>query len=297
MSEGLPVVINANNTRTSKCILPRKPLLTSHRAAWHHIGLEYHIQPAFETPKHFTTSYALIIRLNCLFGLERRLDKRYQIEDSKPGDVVIITPDVVHWAASTQESEFIALSLRPQFICDSAREYVEPDSVELLSHFSQPDPLIYHIGLSLKEALQSSPMCSKFYAESMATTLSAHVLQNYCTKRHVFKEYTGGLPTKKLQQITDYIMEHLGDSLLLGAIAKEAGMSKYHFSRLFKQSTGLSPYQYVIQCRINYAKILLSQGQLKISEVAELVGFTDQSQFTRHFKRLVGVTPKEIYQK
>jgi AraC family transcriptional regulator len=128
----------------------------------------------------------------------------------------------------------------------------------------------------------------------MATALSAHLLQHYSAPKHKLREYQGGLPKYKLQRVIEFIIDNLADNLLLGSMAQQVSISQYHFARLFKQSTGLSPYQYVIHCRIERAKILLLQSQLKISEIASQVGFADQSQFTRHFKRLLGVTPKEI---
>nr|WP_058998923.1 helix-turn-helix transcriptional regulator [Leptolyngbya sp. NIES-2104] len=71
-------------------------------------------------------------------------------------------------------------------------------------------------------------------------------------------------------------------------------MSPHHFSRLFKQSTGLSPHQYVIRCRVERAKQLLLKGEMTIAEVAATVGFYDQSHFAHYFRRLMGVTPKAL---
>ena len=72
-------------------------------------------------------------------------------------------------------------------------------------------------------------------------------------------------------------------------------MSPHYFSQLFKESTGITPHQYVIRCRIDRAKDLLKQGKLSIAEIAKEVGFVDQSHLHRHFKRLVGVTPKLFF--
>jgi AraC family transcriptional regulator len=191
-------------------------------------------------------------------------------------------------------SEFIALTLDPQTVSHIAYESVYPDSVEILPYFSKPDPLIYQIALALRSALESDELGSGLYADSMAVALSAHLLQNFSRRKHIIQDYQGGLPRHKLQQIVEFIIEHLSENLLLKTMAEEIGMSQYHFARLFKQSTGLSPYQYVIYCRIERAKTLLLRGQLKISEVSSLVGFHDQSQFTRHFKRLLGITPREF---
>ena len=294
MTRKSSLVIDVTRVETSKRILPRPPILSSLRAGWENINFEYHLQPAFETPKHFTTNYALIIRMTDIFGLERKLDGRYKKENSAIGDFALIPPNVVHWAASSKQSEFLVLSLKPDFIIHNACELVNEEDVEILPQFSQPDALVYQMGLAVQKALQSNLLCSRLYVESIGVALSAHLLQNYSSKKYSIKEYTGGLPRAKLQRAIDFILNHLSDDLLLEAIAQEVGMSKYHFTRLFKQSTGLSPYQYVIQSRIEHAKMLLLDGNLKISEISAAVGFSDQSQFTRQFKRLVGVTPKEI---
>ena len=72
-------------------------------------------------------------------------------------------------------------------------------------------------------------------------------------------------------------------------------MSPNYFARLFKQTTGITPHQYVIRCRIERAKELIQRGNLPLIEIATQVGFLDQSHLNRHFKRLVGVTPKTYY--
>ena len=73
-------------------------------------------------------------------------------------------------------------------------------------------------------------------------------------------------------------------------------MSPSYFSRLFKQSTGYAPHQYVIRCRVERAKKLLLQEKLTIADIAYSLGFAHQSHLNRHFKRLVGVTPKKFRQ-
>ena len=297
MPQNKPLAIDVTRVDTRKEVLHRAPLLSSHNLGWENLGLEYHLQPPYESPEHYATHHTLVIRLRSHSSLERWLGECYRSENCIPGDVAVIPAYVIHRAATTKESKFIALTLNSQSVLNIAYESVNPDSVEIIPHFSKSDPLIYHIGLALKAALQSNGLSSHLYAGSMATALSAHLLQHYAAPKHIIKEYRGGLPKYKLQQVIEFIIDHLSENLLLEAMAKEIGMSQYHFARLFKQSTGLSPYQYVIHCRIERAKILLLQSKLKISEVALEVGFAEQSQFTRHFKRMTGVTPKEIRQK
>jgi AraC family transcriptional regulator len=99
----------------------------------------------------------------------------------------------------------------------------------------------------------------------------------------------------RLRAVVDYIEEHLDASPTLGQLAAVARLSHYHFARQFKAATGLAPHQYVIMTRIERAKHLLQAGTaLSLAEVAANAGFSDQSQFSRHFKRLVGVTPGQF---
>jgi AraC-like DNA-binding protein len=78
-------------------------------------------------------------------------------------------------------------------------------------------------------------------------------------------------------------------------MAAVARLSSYHFARQFKAATGLPPHQYVILRRVERAKGLLQAGiHLPLAEVAQRAGFSDQSQFCRHFKQLVGVTPEQF---
>ena len=104
-----------------------------------------------------------------------------------------------------------------------------------------------------------------------------------------------GLSARRLEAILGYIGEHLHAALTLRDLAAVVHLSPYHFARRFKESTGLPPHRYIIARRIERAKQLLRGGdELSLAQVAARVGFWDQGHFTRHFKRLVGVTPKRF---
>jgi AraC family transcriptional regulator len=104
-----------------------------------------------------------------------------------------------------------------------------------------------------------------------------------------------GLSARRLTIVLGYIRAHLHAALTLRELAAVAHLSPYHFARRFKESTGLSPHRYIIARRIERAKQLLHDDEeLTLAQVAARVGFWDQGHFTRHFKRLVGVTPKRF---
>ena len=109
------------------------------------------------------------------------------------------------------------------------------------------------------------------------------------------KRQNGELLREKLVlRAVEYIQDQLGTDLTVSGIAQAVGMSPYHFTRLFKASTGRTPYQYVVDARVKKAKELLTTGKFTISEVAYHVGFADQSHLTRHFKRVFGLPPKRL---
>lgn len=115
--------------------------------------------------------------------------------------------------------------------------------------------------------------------------------------KHTIRQYEGSLPSQKLQQVIDYINNHLAHNLSLAELAAIVQISPHYFSHWFKQSTGVSPHQYVIKCRVERAKQLLLTGEFTITEVASCVGFANQGHLNRHFKRFFGVNPKHIRQK
>ncbi|MCA1731891.1 MAG: AraC family transcriptional regulator, partial [Actinobacteria bacterium] len=130
---------------------------------------------------------------------------------------------------------------------------VDPDGVEIVSRLTTPDPQIERIGLSLKaEAEAEGLLGGRVYAESLANALAISLIRDHSSlgraaARKAAREHTGRLPRRVLNDVTDYVGDNLEKELMLADIAGAAHMSPYHFSRLFKESTGLTPHRYVIE--------------------------------------------------
>jgi AraC family transcriptional regulator len=76
-------------------------------------------------------------------------------------------------------------------------------------------------------------------------------------------------------------------------LAKQTNTSPFHFMRLFKQTTGISPHQFILQLKIERAKQLINKSQLSLTEIAYELGFTDQAHFSNAFKKIIGVAPRQ----
>jgi AraC family transcriptional regulator len=167
-----------------------------------------------------------------------------------------------------------------------------PDQIELIPHFATVrDPLIFGILSSLRETVESGDIGNTLYIDQLKTTFSMHLLRKYCTTAPKIADYCSGLPPLKLKKAIEYIQAHLNEEIKLASIAAQLDMSQYYFVRLFKQSMHISPYQYVIQQRIDRAKHLLKTTSMSMSEIADRTGFSHQSQLTNQFRKIVGTTP------
>jgi AraC family transcriptional regulator len=107
----------------------------------------------------------------------------------------------------------------------------------------------------------------------------------------VRQRFRGGLAGGALRRVRAYIDDHIGEHISLDELACQAGVSRFHFARQFRLSTGESPMGYLRRVRIERSKRILQTRGTTIAEVAARLGFSDQSHFTRIFGRLVGVSP------
>ena len=113
-------------------------------------------------------------------------------------------------------------------------------------------------------------------------------------KRTPAPQTHGGLTVGALRRVREYVQLHLDESIGLSTLAAVAGLSMHHFAREFKQSAGVTPHHYLIQKRIERAQQILAQTDLSLAEIAYTVGFSDQGHLARHFRALLGATPREF---
>lgn len=197
------------------------------------------------------------------------------------------------------EDEAIIFSITPETLRKTAEETecINSDNVELKPLVLAQDEQITHIAHCLLHEIRMGDTYSNLFSESLLTCLSIHLLRHYCTSEVRFKPSNHGLAPYRLQQVIDYIHDNLVDGdTSLRAMAQLAELSSYYFARQFKRSTGLAPHQYVNQQRIEKAKQLLRQRKYSITQVAIECGFSDQSHFSRAFRKATDVTPKRYQQ-
>ena len=130
---------------------------------------------------------------------------------------------------------------------------------------------------------------SPLFVEGIAQSLAVHLVRTYAEE--TIQEYKGGLPGFRLRKVRDLMVTHLEDQFSLTRLAREAGMSDFHFSRAFKRTTGFKPSQYFINLRMERARRLLRETNRSIIEIGLNAGYTSPSHFSRIFHREVGISP------
>lgn len=258
--------------------------------------IDAHICPTY-FPEHSHPQIKIAVPLeNSLIHVKWQTASVVQKQQSINSQQVSIIPSHLPREIVWQrESSLLSIYLATDLIAHATEEF-RGETVEIVENWTANDPLIRQLGLSVRSQLQQGEL-ERLYVESMANFLAVHLHKHYSTNHKPLKKWDGGLPKHKLRQVIDYIQVYLDQDLSLVDLAALVQMSQHHFARLFKQSTGFTPHQYVIRCRVERAKQLIIQGELSIAQVAYTVGFAHQSHLNRHFKRWLGVTPKMLLEK
>jgi AraC family transcriptional regulator len=274
-------------------------VLSSVGTKWNDVVVEQHHFPSSELADVMFRRHAICINIGHSFTWEFEKDGRFQRVQRARGAISFFPSHQPFSGRLKAErgvfANFLLLALNPVFVSRVATGLeFDADRIELTEQRGITDPTIRHIALALRAGIQTGDVLDRMYGEALSTALAVHLLSKYSTAVPAPKRQYGGLPHEKLVRAVEYIQDQLGTDLTVSGIAQAVYMTPYHFTRLFKESTGQSPYQYVVEARVRKAKELLTTGKFTISEVAHQVGFADQSHLTRHFKRVFGLPPKRL---
>jgi len=256
------------------------PTLSSAQSPWESALLECHAHGPHTGDRHQHMSHFVCLQLSrpAVFGWQS-------------GSVFVMSRGTEHSVSFPKPVKRILLNLEPTLLQQAFSENDRGSDVELINQRGVQDPQVEHILRALEADLEAGLPGGKLFGESLLCALAVHLQRSYAVIPSKNAKPGNGLPRARLNRVIEYIDANLDQEIALTALAKIAGMSPHYFSELFKRSLHFSPYQYVLRRRIEHARQLLGQPSVSVLEAAVRSGFSDQSQFTRIFRRVVGVTP------
>ncbi|MGD1842935.1 MAG: helix-turn-helix domain-containing protein [Thermonemataceae bacterium] len=157
------------------------------------------------------------------------------------------------------------------------------------------DTLSCTMAWHITKELQAGRKADTRHLKCMATSLMSYLVKRYHELQiHLDQEDKARLSNFKLRKIEAYIKARRSFAITITELAALTGYSPFYFTRLFKQSTGETPYRFISRSKINQAKDLLLTTNQKVIQVGMEVGFDDPSHFARAFKKITGLTPTEF---
>src|SRR5260221_10353423 len=290
-------------SRTNEALLPgdtpSRVILSSVGTRWNDVLLEQHRLPSSELADVTYQRHVVVINIGHSATWEFKKEGQFRRFFKARGAISFFPRHQPFSGRLKVERGMFAnvlfLALDPVFVRRVAQGLeFDSDRIELTEQRGITDSTLRHIALALRTGIHTGDALDRTYGEGLSTALAVHLLREYGASVLRPKTRYGGLPRAKLVRALEYIQDQLNADLTVSGIAQSDYMTPYYFTRLFKESTGQSPYQYVVEARVRKAQELLTTGKFTISEVAHNVRLTDQSQLPRHFKRVFGLPPKRL---
>jgi AraC family transcriptional regulator len=238
----------------------------------------------------FTMLWATLSVIRADSGiLEQRVNREpLEVLSLTTGCVLTYPERAAIHARIAQPVDATCIQLAPNVLASVAQELGRRP--ELAATCRLRDEQVHGIVALMEAELRAGCPNGRPYGQYLAQVLAAFLLQNYSAARSPASG-SAHAGRQKISAALQYIQSKAQD-LSIDRLAAVSHLSPYHFSRLFKQSTGLTPHQYVLHWRIEESKRLLTRTELDLAEIAQRLGFRDQSHFTERFRKITGATPK-----
>jgi len=280
--------------------IEEKPIFSSEAMKWQGFGISKHRLSPGRSPERVSGGHYVVVQLNNSVKMDIEVSGQHYKGRFLKGDVSYAPPGIWCRASWEQEREVLIISLDTNFVAARAGRNLPSEKLHFAPQFRVRDPLIEGIANALgtevsRESSNGQPqIINDDYANSLAEVLAAHIIKDFTTVERAENPKSGQLAPAKLRRATDFINERLDAGVTLSEIAEAVDMSPFHFARMFKQTTGFTPLQYVMEQKIEHSKALLKNAELPLADIAFKLGFASQSHFTMHFRRLTGTTPKHF---
>lgn len=254
-------------------------------AHWKHDPLHDVVEPM---------SHHVIMAYNGVMQrMERRSGKSVAIGTFRPGVVIIIPEGSSSRWDIPKPVDVVQLYLPNATLKRVADEAGTAGTADLLERTAHPDPITSRLLLSAADALGGNGALDTLFRYQLTDLLATRVLAAHTGSPTMFQPTAGGLSPKVLLRAIERLRSDSDADVSLDALASDAGLSRFHFCRAFKESTGLSPHSWLRQHRLDQAMNMLRDSDETVVSIAAALGYSSQTAFAAAFRKLTGETPSE----
>ncbi|MGY0569802.1 AraC family transcriptional regulator [Bradyrhizobium sp. RDM12] len=226
--------------------------------------------------------------------MERRSGRSVAIGTFRPGVVSIIPQGSSSRWDIPKPVDVVQLYLSHTMLERVAREADFAIPTDVLERTAHPDPIMSRLLLSAADVLEGNGALDALYRHQLTDLLATRLLASHTGSLTTFQPTVGGLSPKVLRRAIERLRSGTDADISLAALASDAGLSRFHFCRAFKESTGLAPHAWLRQHRLDQAMTMLRDDpNTSVASVAAALGYASQTAFAAAFKRLAGETPSD----
>jgi AraC family transcriptional regulator len=250
--------------------------------------------PPMETPFYVVPYHAFSMALSDLPSLELSTDGlTFQPHPIAAGEWIFVPHNEISGSRWSHDSLCIHVYLQPIFVRNLISANFIAEEVFFKPLIGCEDPIVKKLLELFKQEFALNGLTDPLYTEALSTALSLHLIRTYAEKQPIKIIHEVYNHRSQLTEIIDYIEQNLEQELTVQALAQRAQLSISVFAHSFKKIIGTSPYQFIIQQRLERAKKLLldRDANLPISTICQMCGFSNPSVFTTRFRQKYGISP------
>jgi AraC family transcriptional regulator len=252
-------------------------------AHWQHEPLHDVVEPM--------THHVIMAYNGMVQRMERRSGRSVAIGTFRPGVVIIIPEGSSSRWDIPKPVDVVQLYLPHKTLARVAAEADMAAPGTLLERTAHPDPITSRLLLTAADALESNEALDTLFRHQLTDLLATRVLSAHTGSPATIQPVVGGLAPKILLRAIERLRSDSDADVSLTALAAEAGLSRFHFCRAFKESTGLSPHAWLRQHRLEQATNMLRDTGESVASISVALGYSSQTAFAAAFRKLTGETP------
>jgi AraC family transcriptional regulator len=204
----------------------------------------------------------------------------------------LIPPELQHACEWKNEADVVAIYIEERLLKEHVTGSFRSVIVDDFQVLARVDTFLWSIGGMFRALCRTAALQPTSFIEGIGTALASRTLEQHFRGKQSGAISLPQLPGETLRRMLEYIHAHMRDAITVAELAKDAAFSVDHFARLVKNTTGCSPLQFLLKCRVEKALELLRTGNFRVAEAAYEVGFYDQSHLDRHCRKFFGFPPK-----